>query len=459
MRRFAKQQALVRRWPELTKTIYEGGGRVIRELELLATGNITTPAPEIQKIWDHYRDDEALKQLLTLRPLFSTSTEGLSHRAYQEALAATHPTLSSPESSALPDAKPEPQPIVGPTAAEPSIMQLPITVFREDGYSRIRVGDGDPGVVSKLDLDLDRIQKRLQSLRHTAGSAASPSDYLNRVRQLGSLVYDGAFRDTTREALLQALDVSKPVAVQINLDIQVPELTQIPWECLYVPERADFWSLIPNVSVNRLISLGTTDTMPIKPIFPPVQIYAFFSTESAAQTTERSPIEYLSRVLQQNNLFEFRSMSGFNVSNAESDTRDFYPVVLHGSGVTGPPSIDYSFEWLTPQIADLVSRSIRVIVLQYDLASKSAEVARHLLLAGAQCVILTAGTVNSDVAQLFTREFYQALATGQNVERAMVEARRGLHAQGKDWTPYELFTSLPNIDALRIEIPATKQMA
>jgi hypothetical protein len=472
LRRFAKQETLFHRWPDLARTLYEGGGRLIRELEKLASGNVA-PLPEVQKIWDRYKEDESLLSLLRLRPLFGESVEELSKRTYQEALAPVART-SQPIFESVEAVRTLSEPVIS-TLEELHVATFCIAILEEGGRYRVEATSENGESIRGPDLRLDAIKKRLdilQSVLLRAVLTDTPvKDLPSRLKQFGQLLYDEIITGDMERALtdifsnLKSSDTYR--SVRINFSTSTPEVAGIPWECLYIPEIEDFWSLLPNASVVRHITLDPNASQGhVWPLVPPVQVFAIFTGDSESKTL-RSEEAALRQVLKGSSLFDLRTRIEPNIpsESIKKELRDFFPVVLHASRTSSisqhedyadsEKSADYWPVWALP---DSLPGSGTKLVMAHDWFGRGFEaLVVHFLKTGAQCVITATQRLDPSANYLYTREFYRALSEGFNVERAIVQARRALQAEGRNWLPYALFTSLPDISALQVELLNVKQ--
>ncbi len=462
LRQFAKQEALVRRWPELAKAIYEDDGRIIHELEQLATGNISSPSSEVQEIWETYRKTKPLLSLLRLQPLFSQSRR-LSERAYRDAVSAVSRTTGPVEESKE-EAKAATQHISDKEGEVSACLEVSICFSEEGSEYNIAVRTSD-----------------MQSPRQTKLSMGTADEVMNLwrakktpdQRMMGSMLYNTFFGGKLADVLPRAFDASKPLGsrrpVKVNLEMNSVQLARLPWECLYIPGIEDSWALIPENTINRYIAQLSNNSEPVLPLTSSVQVLAIFGEETE-DTYTRVEQDILKRAVGTSDLFDLRVERATRIATItlREQLREFCPVILHVSRSTPPPDgnliissfspVGNSDEELISQIADLIREfHIKIVIYHAYFGSQHSKVARQFLEAGAQCVVTTATKIEATVASRFTREFYQALAKGRNLERALVEARRALQAEALDWTPYVLYTSHRDISQLLISFQATIQ--
>ena len=281
------------------------------------------------------------------------------------------------------------------------------------------------------------------------------------------LLPDGPVRAIYQQALALA---GQDGGVRLRLNIQAPDLTQIPWELIYDPQHlgedkaAYFLALNPRISIARFEELLAPP--PLLALKDPTHLTVRPVTSNARVSGQR-PLK-----LDQERTVIEQSLGNFNVDGVQIELKPFVEQatwddltqalagkvdMFHfaGHGVldirsrdpqTGAPLeavgqivLQTSAADPTPHLvpardlADLLAAaSVRLAVVgacnsgRRDRVSPWNAVAPALLEGGLASVIAMQYLVQDDAAVAFSKAFYTSLAAGLTVDEAVSSGRRAM---------------------------------
>lgn len=281
------------------------------------------------------------------------------------------------------------------------------------------------------------------------------------------LIPAGDIRSIYQQALALA---GQDGGIRLRLNIQAPDLAQVPWELIYDPQHLDednpayFLALNPKISIARYEE--RLDPPPKLALKDPTHI-SFRPVTSNARVSGQRPL----KLDQERNVIE-QSLSNFDVDGVQIELKPFVEQatwddlsqalagkvdVFHfaGHGVldirTRDPQTGLPLEAVgqivlqtsttdsTPRLVPardmanlLAGAGVRLAVLgacnsgRRDKVSPWNAVAPALLEGGLAAVIAMQYLVQDDAAVAFSRSFYTSLAAGLTIDETVSAGRRAM---------------------------------
>jgi hypothetical protein len=285
-------------------------------------------------------------------------------------------------------------------------------------------------------------------------------------RRLGGALFEAVFQNELRGALRGALEraaASEPWSLRLRINLQeVPELADLPWECLYDRRGEGFLALSRDTPIVR-----TQESLdPLVPLLiePPLRILLMISAPTDYGTldaeAEWSRIRGALEPLMQAGLVEVERLGGsyeellLRLLRRQGDV-DSRPVhVFHFIGHGGfseqrqegvlvfedaqrrgrPAGVEALAEALAAH------RSVRLAVLNACNGARASRsdtfsgAAQTLLQRGMPAVVAMQSEVTDDTALAFAEWFYRAVAGGLPVDAAVSEVRNLLSGRSNpEW--------------------------
>jgi hypothetical protein len=447
LRKFAKLNALTSRWPELGRQLRD---KISVLIELEAQAIQPQPLSEgtrIYKLWQQYRDDEALIAFLRLYPLFGdiSPDELNAYFVVSQAIAPTteltpetsEKAKTTPVSSQVETARREVQPryqnlVISYDKADPAKNNQPLY--------RVKVEEPDLPPVSYNDHLLREVE--------TVEAAERVTDQL---RRLGENIYQFNFPAGVQQTLLKAALAEHNT--RIILKLRALELVRLPWESLCLPmEPGMHVALSLRHSLVRSVDQIEGPTMPRLDSALRVLIVLTSPEDLLLPHTEREAGEIASalRRLDPSNLRILLNQEG-TVANLHKTLVDFQPHVLHFTGHTRWSEVHKGAfvlrdgELPAEELAGLLNSQGPSLVVLNTVAPIDQEIdlVNSLFQAGVLAVIATTGPVKYEAASIFARTLYTFLGDGSILEEAVVQARLALRRKDLNWSLYVLFTRSP----------------
>ena len=270
-------------------------------------------------------------------------------------------------------------------------------------------------------------------------------------RELFAALFQGEVRDVYRACLADARRQNRGLRVTLALT-KVPELMDVPWEYLY--DEPDFLAVSVWTPVVRYLDVARPKA-PL-PVSPPLRVLGMISDVVDLPRLdvegERQRLEAALRPLRSQGRVEvhWTQAATLDALLRKLHHGDFHILHFVGHGgydearedgvllFQGPDgrSQEITGERLATILQD--HRSLRLVVLNACEGARSsrsdpfAGVAASLVQRGIPAVVAMQFEITDDAALTFAAYFYEALAQGDPVDRAVAHARLGIFASGND---------------------------
>jgi hypothetical protein len=281
--------------------------------------------------------------------------------------------------------------------------------------------------------------------------------------KLGTALWQAVFASPEverRYAACQA-EAGTTKGIRLKLDIEAPELMQLPWEYLYDPGAQTFPALSPRTPVTRYTNPRQHEPPPLS-FEPPLRIL-LVSAQPGDQPRldvddERNQIVQAMDVLQTTGRVQIEALQHATVRSLQSMLRRNFHVlhyVGHGayderSGNSMLVMEDEDGDTHAVSAAQLQyllrDTTVRLTVLNACMTARGAagrSIAGELMRAGLAATLAMQFAISESSATIFAGEFYRTLADGWPVDAAVAEGRKAvmfatdLHAM--DWGVPALF--------------------
>lgn len=278
--------------------------------------------------------------------------------------------------------------------------------------------------------------------------AVSAEDFDEQKRKdFGRLLYDALFHGELKMALAESfgrVDGDDSIeGLRLRLTINPPEVSILPWELLYDPQR-DFLALTANRAVSRYLPVPEPPRLQIADRLRILLVAA--SPQDFDPIPEAQVEELKAAITAQDARFECRLLYNKTTQQIRGELQEGYHV-LHFLGHGRPGKLLLTDEnggsdiLSEEKFAGLVhgrSAKLRLVILN---ACGSAQAPGERLFSGigpslvqrriAAVVAMQYDTVGLDTAIAFSESFYQALSGKYPVDVAVNEARSQLRTNGK----------------------------
>jgi len=281
--------------------------------------------------------------------------------------------------------------------------------------------------------------------------------------KLGTTLWRALFssQDIERRYVACQAEAGTEKGIRFKLNIEAPELAQIPWEYLYDPDSQTFPALSPRTPITRYTNPRQQEPPPLA-FEPPLRIL-LVSAQPAGQTqldvdTERAQIVGAMDVLQATGKVQIEVLQHATVRSLQAMLRRPFHV-LHYIG-HGVHDRDSGNSTLVLEDEDGDTHAISAAQLQYLLRDTTVRltmlnacmtargaagrsIAGELMHAGLSATLAMQFAISEISATIFAGEFYRTLADGWPVDAAVAEGRKAvmfatdLHAM--DWGIPALF--------------------
>jgi hypothetical protein len=469
VRSFLKLEALRLSWPALTG--YLSDRTALLALESFAQSGKADEA-HLGRL-STYRDDLRLMRFLRLRPWLKDMSPSQ--------LKAYLTTSALPEPSTM--AAPSPPPSASIAVKEAKPLEATFTIARNGSDIEVTLEIAGKRQTKKIPAD---------PIQMIAGATFDQWQHAQRASKLGRMLFDSAFPEELRMALLDELKVHsrmrlwiKPSANAIlpqpvrspstEVDSTDATLFNLPWESMYVSELNGFLAA-QGCSIMRWYT-ALRPTPPLR-FDRPLRILAVFSNPSATAplnvAAEMQVLRSVCAAAQETNLVQLTMIE------PKSATREklreaisaIQPQVFHftGHGVydadkkEGALVVGEAGEQLdlmyASQVGALLSNNGVLLALLNSCDTGSSGnnaavtgIAGTLVGQGIPAVVATLRQVLDEAAIMFTKHFYSSLVEGESVEAAMYLTRTALEIERQDWSVYALYASTHDIDRLVADVP------
>ncbi|MBN1641537.1 MAG: CHAT domain-containing protein [Anaerolineae bacterium] len=308
----------------------------------------------------------------------------------------------------------------------------------------------------KLDL---QGQALVAIVRRLEGNQIQREDLI----RLGSALWEAVFAspDIERRYVACQAEVGTTKGIRLKLNIEAPELMQMPWEYLYDPDAQTFPALSPRTPITRYTNPRQHEPPPLS-FESPLRIL-LVSAQPGDQpqldvNAERDQIVQAMDVLQTTGKVQIEALQHATVRSLQSMLRRPFHVLHYvGHGVyderTGSSMLVMEDEdgdthaISAAQLQYLLrDTTVRLTVLNACLTARGAagrSIAGELMRAGLSATLAMQFAISESSATIFAGEFYRTLADGWPVDAAVAEGRKAvmfatdLHAM--DWGVPALF--------------------
>jgi hypothetical protein len=246
--------------------------------------------------------------------------------------------------------------------------------------------------------------------------------------------------------------------LRLRLTVDAPELSHLPWECLYDHERGVFLALDDCTIVRDFKLEGSRARRGVN---PPFRILALAARpnglSSVDEASERDRMERAFRELEAERVAELRWIRGgtwgeFTAALSRNDPYHVFHFIGHGER----GHIIFNDERGDPERVTAEVFAQRLALGHFDLvvlnccsgaADGSAEtlssVAGQLIRRGVKAVVAMQRQISDASAVAFSREFYRAVASGAPIDYAILIARHEMSRhQGIGWSVPALFLQI-----------------
>ncbi len=272
---------------------------------------------------------------------------------------------------------------------------------------------------------------------------------------VGEQLYQAVFRDEIRSCLRRSVDEAKDQQKGLRIRLRladVPELANLPWECLYDRSRDAFLALSSETPLVRYLDLpepprdlqGEPRLRVLAVIasptgYPPLDVEHEWTNLKAAlydlearglvviERLAPPSIEVLQRQLlrQEYHILHFLGHGSFDVEASDS--------VLLLQDEAGQPQV-ITGQHFSTLLRD--HRSLRLALLNACQGAEAAAgdaysgVAQRLVRDGIPAVIAMRTAISDQAGIALAKTFYGALADGVGVDTALAESRKALFTGG-----------------------------
>jgi len=301
-------------------------------------------------------------------------------------------------------------------------------------------------------------QLRQDARRLQSGSASSKD-----VEWFGRLVADVACGADVREALVQALAQH---AVRLRLRV-ADELTDIPWEFLYVPESGiGFVAQNPGVRISRdsrkpapaVVAKGAISVLLVYADPQSMKYPALAGLENElnsirdaliGQEHRRIKIDVL-RHATPNSLYRQMESNRYDVFHflGHADLRPSGGLLV----LEGHMPREHAEIYGEDLASMLLRAGVKLVCLSgCDSNGHTTSIGGHLADASIPAVVGMQLPVADVDALLFARTFYSALSSAASLEEATYQGRMAIRGSGVDWAAPVLTTSCPDMTLVSLD--------
>jgi len=320
------------------------------------------------------------------------------------------------------------------SAEEPPIEGTNVTIRYSKG---IRTGIFSRRSVVEV---LDELSVRLQQAQSSSES----------LQAYGSRLFEALFSGSILDALRESLSLAHMAnqSVRLRLISEIPSIIAIPWEYLYDARHGYWLALHADISLVRSLPLGTRTPLPVTdtlkvfvmlanpsdlPPLDSVQQWQQMEDATAIAPIKLTQIDptydaLLAALRQSPHIFHYIGHGEFHDASNQG-----YLSLVGEDGQAMPISGDQL------AIALGACKTLRMVILDTcqsamtGTSSAFAGIAQRLLKQELPAVLAMQGEIFDDLALQFSGEFYQAIADGFGVEKAINEGRKLLYTVTSTW--------------------------
>ena len=345
----------------------------------------------------------------------------------------------------------------------------------EAGYPlSARSAEGEQRGAMRLPFDEQGLERQILALENAVLRSANTSrriesTALATVREFGTSLFEATFDRNIRRLFDRTLAAAERDGrgVRLKLRILSPELSALPWEFLYNPDRDEHLCLLRNTPLVRYIEIGN----PIKPLVvePPLRILGVAANSSSHAPLdverEKQRMDNALRKLRCQDRVELRWLPTGTWRELQAVLRRETWHVLHFVGHGGfdeqneeglliladdEGGQDY-YPLPASKLADLLRPhpTLRFVLLNSCEGARAsrrdvfASTAATLVRRGVPAVLAMQYEISDKAAIEFSRSFYESIADGTPVDAAIADARVAISfalRNSVEWGTPVLFT-------------------
>jgi CHASE2 domain-containing sensor protein len=319
--------------------------------------------------------------------------------------------------------------------------------------------------VGEFTLDLKKLMAMVRKFQETFNPPRE------KVRNFGKTLFNAIFQEKTKRRYDESLGKIKRSGdrLRIKLRIEPPELSLLPWEFLYDPERRSHLVLSKELSIVRYL-LIPQEIEPLE-VAPPLKILILISAPSDCTPlqvkNELIKITKALKKLKRRRQIKLDILDKVTVEEFRARIHNYHVIhyIGHGGFVErGNEEIGCLFfenEAGTSELVDaeqlgllLGNSPVRLVVLNACETAKTSTydaflgVAPTLVNAGIPAVIAMQYPIADTSAVIFSEEFYRSLSINYQVDAAMTDAKIAMAARigvnRTDWSIPVLFMRSPD---------------
>jgi hypothetical protein len=313
-----------------------------------------------------------------------------------------------------------------PTRGDP----FPITV---DSWS----GSGNGQVV----LDV-----RSSALRQIVERMENNQTQRDDLHKLGAMLWQAVFSspDIERRYVACQAESATEKGIRFKLNIESPDLMQLPWEYLYDPDSQTFPALSPRTPITRYTNPRQQDPPPLS-FEPPLRIL-LVSAEPSGQPqldvdAERTQIVQAMETLQTTGKVQIEILQHATVRSLQAMLRRPFHVLHYighgaydqetGNGMLVLEDEEGDAHAVSAAQLQYLLRdtTVRLTVLNACMTARGAagrSIAGELMRAGLSATLAMQFAISETSATIFAGEFYRTLADGWPVDAAVAEGRKAV---------------------------------
>jgi GNAT superfamily N-acetyltransferase len=361
------------------------------------------------------------------------------------------------------------------TAMQYDDFELEIGRPDDAGYQlAARSAEGEQRGAMRLPFDEQGLERQILALENAVLRSANASrriesPALATVREFGQVLFESAFDRNIRSLFDRTLAAAERQGrgVRLKLRILSPELSALPWEFLYNPDRNEHVCLLRSTPLVRYIEIGN----PIKPLVvePPLRILGVAANSRSHATLdiehEKERMDNALRKLRSKDRVELHWLPTGTWRELQATLRRETWHVLHFVGHGGydeqneeglliladdEGTQDY-YPLPASKLADLLRPhpTLRFVLLNSCEGARAsrrdifASTAATLVRRGVPAVLAMQYEISDKAAIEFSRSFYESLADGTPVDAATSDARVAISfalRNSVEWGTPVLFT-------------------
>jgi hypothetical protein len=346
----------------------------------------------------------------------------------------------------------------------------PAVAGSADGYA-VQLVNSQAGIETgtlKLDLSEEGFNT---SLVQVHGVGAAPDVRKDFGKLLFSALFNSSIEQMWRTSQGIVAGGNEYAGTRLNLLINPPELSELPWELLYDPVVDDYLATSSSLTLSRYLPVPEPPALVIR---QPLRVLIVAQNPPGLKHTTLPPLDddevasLVTSVEGLGNAVEHKLLESPTVTQIQNELQQDYHVLHylgHGEGGRLVMTADDGQQIRVVTDDDFATlfagrRTLRLIVLnachssQKDDGSIFAGVGPALVRKRIPAVVaMQYRFVQMSTAGRFSKAFYQALANGKSADLAVNEARQALKVDfpnDRDWSTPVLYLGTRNPQILNL---------